>query len=47
MPHNRGNAKDDLGDKKGAIADYSKAIAIDPQYAYAYYNRGNAKMLGR
>ncbi len=39
----RGNAKGDLKDYQGAIADYSKAIAIDPQYAGAYNNRGNAK----
>ena len=40
---NRAYAKDDLGDKQGAIADYNQAIAINPQYADAYYNRGNAK----
>jgi tetratricopeptide (TPR) repeat protein len=39
----RGNAKSDLGDKKGAIADYDSAIRINPQSAKAYYNRGNAK----
>ena len=40
---NRGNTKYHLRDYQGAIADYSKAIEINPQYAYAYINRGNAK----
>ncbi|MFM6139546.1 MAG: tetratricopeptide repeat protein, partial [Sphaerospermopsis kisseleviana] len=31
------------GDKKGAIADYTQAITINPQYAIAYYNRGVVK----
>ena len=39
----RGNAKDDMGDYKGAIADYDRAIKINPQYAKAYNNRGCAK----
>jgi predicted negative regulator of RcsB-dependent stress response len=33
-----------LDDKQGAIADYSQAIAINPQKANAYHNRGNAKV---
>ncbi|HGY5545329.1 MAG TPA: tetratricopeptide repeat protein, partial [Prochlorococcus sp.] len=33
------------GDLQGAIADYSKAIEINPQYANAYKNRGIAKEL--
>ena len=41
--YNRGVAKSDLGDKQGAIADYSQAIAINPQDANAYHNRGFAK----
>ncbi|TRV66973.1 MAG: tetratricopeptide repeat protein, partial [Microcystis panniformis Mp_MB_F_20051200_S6] len=41
--YNRGNAKSDLGDKQGAIADYNQAIKIKPDYAAAYNNRGNAK----
>ena len=28
---------------KGAIADYDKAIKLDPKYISAYYNRGLAK----
>jgi len=39
----RAYAKDDLGDKQGAIADLNQAIAINPQYAEAYYNRGLVK----
>lgn len=30
-----------LGDSQGAIADYNQAIEFDPNYARAYYNRGN------
>ncbi len=39
---NRGNAWDDKGDSDKAIADYTKAIEINPQYASAYFNRGIA-----
>ncbi|MBE9260634.1 tetratricopeptide repeat protein [Dolichospermum sp. LEGE 00246] len=35
----------DLGDKQAAIADYNQAIKINPNYAHAYYNRGNAHYL--
>ena len=38
-----GNTKYDLGDYKGAIADYDSAIRIKPDDANAYNNRGNAK----
>ena len=38
-----GNTKYDLGDYKGAIADYDSAIRLKPDHAKAYYNRGNAK----
>jgi tetratricopeptide (TPR) repeat protein/S1-C subfamily serine protease len=38
--NNRGNVRDDLGDKPGAIDDYTQAIKINPNYAQAYYNRG-------
>jgi tetratricopeptide (TPR) repeat protein/S1-C subfamily serine protease len=40
---NRGKAKSALGNKKEAIADYDRAIAINPKHAMAYTNRGNAK----
>ena len=39
----RGNAKDKVGDHEGAIANYDRAIEINPQYARAYNNRGVAK----
>ncbi len=40
---NRGFIKSKLGDNKGAISDYDRAIVINPQYATAYYNRGFSK----
>lgn len=40
---NRGVAKDDRGDYKGAIEDYDKAISINPGFLQAYINRGGAK----
>ena len=39
----RAYAKDDLGDKQGAIADLSRAIAINPRHTYSYYVRGIVK----
>ena len=38
-----GNAKNDLDDYAGAIADYTMAIRLEPDFAEAYYNRGVAK----
>ena len=38
-----GYTKYNLGDYKGAIADYDSAIRINPDYASAYNNRGIAK----
>ncbi|MFM5956144.1 MAG: tetratricopeptide repeat protein, partial [Dolichospermum sp.] len=35
--------RNDLGDKQGAIDDYTQAIKINPNYAQAYGNRGIAK----
>jgi tetratricopeptide (TPR) repeat protein len=40
---NRGIVRSDLGDNKGALADYNTAISIDPQSAKAYSNRGGLK----
>jgi tetratricopeptide (TPR) repeat protein len=41
--YNRGLAKRKNGDYDGAIADFTKAIELDPGYAEAYYERGEAK----
>jgi len=41
--YKRGINKAEEGDFYGAIADYSKAIEINPRYSKAYNNRGNAK----
>ncbi|MDD1434697.1 tetratricopeptide repeat protein, partial [Dolichospermum sp. ST_sed6] len=38
--YHRGNISSKLGDKQGAIDDYTQAIRINPNFAYAYYNRG-------
>ncbi|AII43137.1 hypothetical protein KR100_07125 [Synechococcus sp. KORDI-100] len=40
---NSGFHKAESGNLKGAIADWTKAIDMYPQYAFAYYNRGKAK----
>jgi len=40
--YNRGNAYASLRDYDRAIADYSQAIMLKPQYAEAYHNRGSA-----
>ena len=40
---NSGVDKYKQGDYQGAIADYTKAIEINPHYLIAYHNRGNAK----
>ena len=36
-------AKFNLKDNKGSIADFTKAININPNFATSYYNRGIAK----
>jgi tetratricopeptide (TPR) repeat protein len=41
--NNRGYSKQIKGDFDGAIADYSKAIELKPDFALAYINRGNSK----
>ncbi len=38
-----GAAKQAYGDVDGAIADYSNAIGLDPNFAMAYYDRGCAR----
>lgn len=40
---NSGSVKRDRQDYAGAIADFTKAIEINPEYTDAYYNRGLAK----
>ncbi|HEX2975602.1 MAG TPA: tetratricopeptide repeat protein, partial [Bacteroidales bacterium] len=40
--YNRGYCKKSLGDLKGAIEDYNKAIELEPDTSY-YFNRGMAK----
>ncbi len=39
----RGYAKHESGDLEGAIADYTEAIHLNPQFAEAYNNRGAAR----
>ncbi len=41
--YNRGAAKIEKGDLDGAIADYNRAIELNPKDARAYNNRGIAK----
>jgi tetratricopeptide (TPR) repeat protein len=38
-----GNNKRDAGDFRGALADFNRAIAINPRYVSAYNNRGFLK----
>ena len=40
--YNRGLAKVALGDYNGAIADFDRALALDPDHAEAYKSRGVA-----
>lgn len=41
--YNRGSAKSQLNDNVGAIADYTKAINLNPNFSMAFNNRGWAK----
>jgi lipoprotein NlpI len=46
--YDRGVTLDELGQTDAAIADYSSAIALEPTFAAAFNNRGNAlRRLGR
>jgi tetratricopeptide (TPR) repeat protein len=40
--NNLGNAYDDVGDSDKAIEAYNKAIALNPDFKEAYYNRSIA-----
>ncbi len=40
--YNRGNAYAKKGQYDQAISDYTKALEINPRYAFAYHNRGVA-----
>jgi tetratricopeptide (TPR) repeat protein len=39
---NRGVTRKALGDLKGAIADYTEAIRLNPDFKLAYFNRSAA-----
>jgi tetratricopeptide (TPR) repeat protein len=41
---NRAMAKHIAGDSNGAIADYTKAVELNPKLTYVYVNRGIAKI---
>ena len=43
--YNRGNAEFELKQYPVAISDYDTAIALNPDYARAYFQRGLAKYL--
>lgn len=46
--NNRANAQSDLGLAEAAIADYGRALALDPHYVNASYNRATLYLeLGR
>lgn len=40
--HDRGNLRSRNGSYESAIADYDKAIELDPDFAEAHYNRGSS-----
>ncbi len=41
--YNRGVVNAALGNTEEALADYDKAIELDPEYPSAYYSRGNLR----
>ena len=43
--YGRARAKSSLGDAAGSVADYTKTIALNPNHAEAYDDRGYAFML--
>lgn len=45
--HNRGGVRVLQNDIRGAIADYTSAIEIDPRLLVAYLSRGNARYHNR
>jgi tetratricopeptide (TPR) repeat protein len=42
IPYNQGNAYFDNKQYERAIADYTQTVALDADFALAYYNRGLA-----
>ena len=38
--HNRGCAREELGNYQGALQDFDEAVAIDDEHAMSYYRRG-------
>ena len=42
---NRGTARGEAGDLAGAVADFDRALAVDPGYVDALDNRGYARLL--
>jgi tetratricopeptide (TPR) repeat protein len=43
LHHGRGGARHALGDFSGAIADYNRALELDPGLTAAYISRGHAR----
>jgi tetratricopeptide (TPR) repeat protein len=43
--YSKGNCKKLLYNYKGAIADFTKAIKYNPNFAEAYYKRANTKLI--
>jgi tetratricopeptide (TPR) repeat protein len=42
--YKRGEVRNEIDDKKGAIADYTEAIRVDSNYSHAYCSRGKARI---